>query len=261
MKRGVYWGSVFLLLAAILGLVEAQFHLFRGLFGPASLEHREIATQFLGEYLAAHYSGKKAVVLSNPFSTQPKQPREVYQYEKAGLRGLRRGLAKAVTIEEVAYPEIRPEFFRDRRSVPIDPGTSTPLSYIVAEDALDKIARQHPQAEILISLIGLPVNVLQTETWRMGRKFALLLPDLRMLGNQSSIRQTGIRLYLELQGKLPAGGYRSSPRHLIPDRIIGIASAAAPQTARHIGSAQRDGIRKLKGCRQQIARRNAQRIG
>jgi hypothetical protein len=188
MKRGVYWGSVFLLLAAILGLVEAQFHLFRGLFGPASLEHREIATQFLGEYLAAHYSGKKAVVLSNPFSTQPRQPREVYQYEKAGLRGLRRGLAKAVTIEEVAYPEIRPEFFRDRRSVPIDPGTSTPLSYIVAEDALDKIARQHPQAEILISLIGLPVNVLQTETWRMGRKFALLLPDLRMLGNQSSIR-------------------------------------------------------------------------
>jgi hypothetical protein len=188
MKRGVYWGSVFLLLAAILGLVEAQFHLFRCLFGPASLEHREIATQFLGEYLAAHYSGKKAVVLSNPFSTQPRQPREVYQYEKAGLRGLRRGLAKAVTIEEVAYPEIRPEFFRDRRSVPIDPGTSTPLSYIVAEDALDKIARQHPQAEILISLIGLPVNVLQTETWRMGRKFALLLPDLRMLGNQSSIR-------------------------------------------------------------------------
>jgi hypothetical protein len=188
MKRGIYWGGVFLLLAAILGLVEAQFHLFRGLLGPASLEHREIATQFLGEYLAAHYSGRKAVVLSNPFSTQPGQPREVYQYEKAGLRGLRRGLGKAVTIEEVAYPEIRPAFFKDRRSVPIDPATSTPLSYIVAEDALDKITRQHPQAEVMISLIGLPVNVLQTETWKTGRKFALLLPDLRMLGDQSSIR-------------------------------------------------------------------------
>ena len=190
MKRAACWGSVLLLLAAILGLVEAQFHLFRGLFGAASLGHREIAMQFLGEYLADHYSGKKAVVLSNPFSTQPGQPREVYQYEKAGLRGLRRGLGNAVAIEQVAYPEIRPAFFKDRRSVPIDPATTTPLSYIVAEDALDKIIRQHPQAEILVSLIGLPVNVLQTETWKMGRKFALLLPDLRMLGDQNSIRAT-----------------------------------------------------------------------
>ncbi|MCX6922017.1 MAG: hypothetical protein NT154_02175, partial [Verrucomicrobia bacterium] len=188
MKRAVQWGTILLVLAAILGLVEAQFHLFRGLFGPASLGHREIAMQFLGEYLAAHYSGKKAVVLSNPFSTQPGSPPEVYQFEKAGLRGLQRGLGKAVAIEQVAYPEIRPAFFRDRSSVPIDPATTTPLSYIVAEDALDKITRQHPQADILVSLIGLPVNVLQTETWKMDKKFALLLPDLRMLGDQSSIR-------------------------------------------------------------------------
>ena len=188
MNRKLYWGSVLLLVAAILGLVEAQFHLFRSLFGPTSLGHREIATQFLGEYLATHYSGKKVVVLSNPFSTQPGQPREVYQYEKAGLRGLRCGLGNKVTIEQVAYPEIRPAFFKDRRSVPIDPATTTPLSYIVAEDALDKISRQYPQAEIFVSLIGLPINVLQTETWKAGRKFALLLPDLRMLGDQSSIR-------------------------------------------------------------------------
>lgn len=188
MKRGVYWARVLLLLAAIVGLVEAQFHLIRGLFGPASLGHREVATQFLGEYLATHYSGKKAVVLSNPFSTQPGQPREVYQYEKAGLRGLRRGLGNSVMIEQIAYPEIRPAFFNDRRSVPIDPATTTPLSYIVAEDALDKISRQHPQAEIFVSLIGLPINVLQTETWKTGKKFALLLPDLHMLGGQSSIR-------------------------------------------------------------------------
>jgi hypothetical protein len=188
MNRNLYWGSVSLLLAAIVGLLEAQFHLFRGWFTPTSLGHREIATQFLGEYLATHYSGKKVVVLSNPFSTQPGQPREVYQYEKAGLRGLQRGLGNTEAIEQVAYPEIRSAFLKDRRSVPIDPATTTPLSYVVTEDALDNIARQHPQAEIFVSLIGLPINVLQTETWRAGRKFALLLPDLRMLGNQSSIR-------------------------------------------------------------------------
>jgi len=188
MRRAVYSGTVILLLAAILGLVEAQFHLFRGLFGPTALGHREIATQFLGGYLAVHYSGKKAVVLSNPFSTQPGHPREVYQFEEAGLRGLRRGLGKAVVIEQVAYPEIRPAFLKNPSSVPIDPATTTPLSYIVAEDALDKITRQHPQAEILVSLIGLPIDVLRTETWKTERKFALLLPDLRMLGDQSAIR-------------------------------------------------------------------------
>jgi hypothetical protein len=188
MRRSIHWGIVLLLLTAILGLVEAQFHVIRGLFGPISLGQREIATRFLGEYLAAHYPGKKAVVLANPFSTQPGQAREIYQFEKAGLRGLREGLGNAVAIAQVVYPEIRPAFFKDRRSVSIDPSTSTPLSYIVAEDALDKIAREHPEAEILVSLIGLPVNVLQTETWKTGRKFALLLPDLRMLGDQSSIR-------------------------------------------------------------------------
>jgi hypothetical protein len=188
MNRAVYWGSVLLLLAVIVGLVEAQFHPIRGMFGPSSLGHRELATQFLGEFLAAHHSGKRVVVLSNPFSTQPGQAREVYQFEKAGLRGLRRGLGNAVAIEEVAYPEIRPAFFKDRHSVPIDASTTTPLSYIVAEDALDKIAQRHPQAEILVSLIGLPVNVLRTEAWKSGRKFALLLPDLHVLGDRSSIR-------------------------------------------------------------------------
>ena len=79
-------------------------YLVRGLFGPTSLGHRELAMQFLGEYLAIHYSGKKAVVLSNPFSTQRGQPREVYQYEKAGLRGLRQ--PKVLVIMVTGYPTV-----------------------------------------------------------------------------------------------------------------------------------------------------------
>jgi hypothetical protein len=188
MRPVAYWVSVCLLVVAILWLVEAQFHIIRGLLGPVSLGHREVATRVLGEYLATHFAGSKAVVLSNPFSTKPGQPREVYQYEKAGLQGLRKGLGVAVTLEAVAYPEIRPEFFQDRRAVPIDPATSTPLSFLVTKDSLDNISSQHPQALIIVSLIGLPVNVLQTQTWKRDTRFALLLPDLRMIGDQSSIR-------------------------------------------------------------------------
>jgi len=184
------WGAALALLAAVLGLAEAQFHLLRRVLGRGALTQRELAMEYLGGYLAKQYPGRKAVVLSNPFSTQPGQPRAVYQYEKAGLRGLRRGLGKAVRIEAVAFPELKPAFLKDRRSVFVDPRTTTPLSYIVTEDALDRIARAHPEAEILVSLIGLPVNVRQTETWKSDnpKKFALLLPDLRMVGDDRAVR-------------------------------------------------------------------------
>jgi len=171
--------------------VEAQFHIFRGLFGGRPLGQRELATQFLGQYLASQYPGKRAIVFSNPFSNRPGQPPAIYQYEKAGLRGLRRGLGSAVKIEQVVFPDLKPGALENPRAVEIDRGTTTPLSYLVADDALDRLAHQHPGAELLVSLIGLPVNIRQTETWKPGnaRKFALLLPDLRMVGNQAAIRQ------------------------------------------------------------------------
>jgi hypothetical protein len=107
------------------------------------------------------------------------------------VRGLQRGLGKSVAIETVAFPELKPGFVENPRSVFIDPRTTTPLSYVVTDGALDKIADAHPQAELLVSLIGLPLNVRQTETWKSGnpKKFALLLPDLRMVGEEGAVRE------------------------------------------------------------------------
>lgn len=191
MKRALRLLWVVVLMAAIIGLLEAQFHFWRGWMGGQALGQRGLATQVLGQYLAEHYRGKKAMVFSNPFAQKPGQSREVYQFEKAGLRGLRRGLGTAVPIEAVVFPEIRPEFQRNPKAVYIDPATTTPLSFVIAENAWDESVKLHPGAEILISLIGLPVNLRQTETWKRenGPKIALLLPDLRMVGNQTAIRQ------------------------------------------------------------------------
>ena len=177
--------------AIVLGLVEAQFHLLGKLWGAGPLTHRELAMEYLGRYLANQYPHKRAVVLSNPFSQEPGQPREIYQFEKAGLRGLRRGLGNAVVVEAVAFPELKPGFVKDHRSVFIDPQTTTPLSYVVSDEALDKIAAAHPQAELVVSLIGLPLKVRQTETWKPSNpmKFALLLPDLRMVGGEGAVRE------------------------------------------------------------------------
>jgi hypothetical protein len=190
-KEVVQVAGLVVLVCLLLGLVEAQFHLLRDMFGGAALLKRELATYFLGKYLADHYAGKKVVVLSNPFSERSGQPREVYRFEKAGLRGLRRGLGTAVKIEAVVFPELKPGLLENPHAAAIDPHTTTPLSYLVADDALDHIAQKYADAEILVSLIGLPVNVRKTETWKSGNghRFALLLPDLRMVGDQAAVRQ------------------------------------------------------------------------
>ncbi len=182
-------GLVFV--AILFGLLETQFHILRKLRSSGPLTQRELATEYLGRYLASQYPGKKAVVLANPFSQKSGQPRDVYAFEKAGLQGLRRGFGKAVVIDSVAFPELKAGFVEDRRSVFIDPDTTTPLSYVVTDEALDKIASAHPEAELLVSLIGLPVKVRQTETWKSAgpRRFALLLPDLRMVGDEGAVRE------------------------------------------------------------------------
>jgi hypothetical protein len=190
MKQGwrYIWGVV--LVGAMLGLVEAQYHFVRAWIGGQALGQRGLATQVLGQYLAEHYRGQKAIIFSNPFTQKPGQPGEIYEFEKAGLRGLRRGLGSSVSIEAVVFPDIRPEFQQNPRAAYI-PATTTPLSYMIAGNAWDETVKQHPGAGLLISLIGLPVNLTTTETWKrdQGPKIALLLPDLRMVGNQAAIRQ------------------------------------------------------------------------
>ena len=186
--------------AILVGLVAVPFHLWRKLRSGGPLAQRELAMEYLGRYLASQYPGRRALVLANPFSQSPAQPRDVYQFDKAGLQGLRRGLGKAVVIEAVAFPELKPGFMEDRRSVFIDPDTTTPLSYAVTDEALDKIASAHSEAELVVSLIGLPVKVRQTQTWNSAspRRFALLLPDLRMVGDQRAVREA------VLSGKIAA---------------------------------------------------------
>lgn len=178
-----------LLTAAILG--EARFHWLRGWLGGGALAHRELAMEHLGRHLAEHYRGARAVVMSNPFSRMPGQPSEVRQFEEAGLRGLRRGLGESVVIEAVVFPPLNPLFHSNRSAVYIDPQTTTPLSYLMTEDSLDRITAEHPQAELLVSLVGLPTNAWETEAWKRekGPKFALLLPDVRLLGDANAVRE------------------------------------------------------------------------
>lgn len=155
----------------------------------AALSQRELATQVLAEHVAKRFAGKRALVISNPFTRTRDSKPQVVEFEEAGIRGLKNGFGKAVEVK-VGYPALRPEFVQNPGAISVDPNTTTPLSFLVAEDAFDRLAEESSDCEVLVSLIGLPVNLNRVRVWQAAsdRKFALLLPDWRLMGNRDSIR-------------------------------------------------------------------------
>ena len=178
-------------LLALLGVGLGVWLFFRPSPQEAALHTRELATRGLAEYLASRFGGQRALVISNPFTQRPGFPEGVYAQEKAGIRGLERGFEGKITLAAVVFPELKPEARDDPRAVPVDPASPTPLSYLVAEGAFDKLVQAHPGCGLVVSLIGLPVDLRRVEAWRSSSpvRFALLLPDLRMIGDAAAVRE------------------------------------------------------------------------
>jgi hypothetical protein len=155
-----------------------------------ALNIRELACRGLADHLAKSGQARRVLVVANPFVKLGKLPREMLDMEAAGLRGLHAGFgAQAVTI--LAWPELKPGVRENPRAVFIDPETTTPLSYLVGEDAFDILAQAHADCDVILSLIGLPADLARVRCWQRGDgpKFALLLPDLRIIGNRAAIRR------------------------------------------------------------------------
>ena len=182
-----------LALAALAIIAGVAWHFMREPGRREALHSREVATRMLAEHLSAKFPGRRVLVASNPF-TQSGAPAEIANMEQAGIAGLRKGLKKNDIT--VAFPELKPEARTNPRSLFIDAETTTPLSFLVAEDAFDKMVREHPGNDLIVSLIGLPAALEKVQTWRNPGppQFALLLPDLRMIGDAAAVKaamQTG----------------------------------------------------------------------
>src|SRR2546426_271671 len=156
----------------------------------SALDNRLLAMQMLGEWLARKFPGQRALVIGNPFTQKRGQRKEIYAFDAAAVGGLRKGLGQQIVLVAEAFPEVRSEFLQQPDSVQIDPKTTTPLSYLVAEKSFDALAQKHSDCGILVSLIGLPANLSAADFWRRanGPKLALLLPDLRVVGERAAIR-------------------------------------------------------------------------
>lgn len=149
-----------------------------------ALAARQHAMEMLGARIAKLRPECKVLVLSNPFTQKSAYFDEKSQYERAGLRGLGQGLGRRSPVK-VVFPEIRPEYFANPQSVMIAPDSRTPLSFLMQPASVDQLAEAHPECRVIVSLIGLPAGVDQLKIWneKDPRCFALLLPDLRVLGS------------------------------------------------------------------------------
>jgi hypothetical protein len=150
---------------------------------------RELATRELGRHLASKFPGSRVLVLSNPFIPLDRANADVARMETAGINGLKEGAASKLNFE-IAYPELTPEAQADPHAVLGDKETVTPLSFLVAEGAVDKVVAKHPQCDLVVSLIGLPADLENVQCWQAEGKpaFALLLPDLRLLGGARAVQ-------------------------------------------------------------------------
>jgi len=184
MKQPVSWMVVAVLGGLGLGI---WFFLRADPFGDA-MHEREIATRRLAEYLVKSRAGQRVLIISNPFA--PTQGGRILAQEAAGIRGLRKGFADKIAIEAVAYPNLRPEARTNPRSIETLPGTSTPLSFLMADDCFDQLVTQYPACDLIVSLVGLPANLDQVAVWKRPAppRFALLLPDLRVIGDAPAVK-------------------------------------------------------------------------
>lgn len=151
---------------------------------------RTIATRVMAEYVVKAAAPKAVLVISNPFTQQKGRAAEVYAFEEAGIDGLKQGFGDKVTVK-VAFPKLKEAVLRDPASVPVDPQTTTPLSFLVTESAFSEVIQENRDCDLVVSLIGLPANLPAFKEWAQAGspRFALLLPDWRMIGGRDEIRR------------------------------------------------------------------------
>lgn len=151
---------------------------------------RELVLARLTEAAVQAVPGARVLVVGNPFAQQPGADPGLREVEDASVRGVRRGIdGSGARFLGVTQPGLREEALRDPTMVPIPPGATTPLSFLTEAGAWDRIRMEHPEATVWISLIGVPADLMQTKAWTDagGPKWALFLPDSRLIGGRDAV--------------------------------------------------------------------------
>lgn len=162
--------------------------------GGRALDRRELAARRLAGEVTRLRPGVEVLVVGNPFTQRPNPPAGIVEYEAAALAGVRAGLGSVSRLSGIAYPELNPAAAADPSAVPMPADATTPLSFLTAAGAWDRLAQAHPTSRVLVSLIGLPADWAshQLAAAESPVSLALLLPDFRVLGPRDAVKSAFI---------------------------------------------------------------------
>lgn len=147
------------------------------------LDARARAARSLASAIPAEHAAGRIIIVANPFIRKEGSPPDVIKYHKAVVGGLEKGLKRSIRGEDIVFPTLRdgawdhPERFLTGRS------WRTPLTPMMEASTFDEIARAHPDARLLISIVGLPEGIERTAIWTNSTlpALALYLPDWRVV--------------------------------------------------------------------------------
>ncbi len=150
-KKGVAWGQPMTIVCAILAIGIGFYLSWAKSFGGGQsksaqareVEYQKVMTRQLGNYLKEKYSGKKAIIIKDPYSKE----------DSPLMVGLNEGLGGALTIVDT----IAPEPPKPKGNEP-DMEMMDPMETWYTSKVLDKMLKGK-DADLIITTIGLPIGV------------------------------------------------------------------------------------------------------
>lgn len=185
-KRWEVWGWGWVLLAWVLsaGCAPPENRL--------AGSRRELVMERLTEEALRVAPGAAVLTIGNPFAAMAGSDSALRAVEDASRRGVARAVEKAGgKLAGATVPALREDARQDPTRVPIPTGASTPISFMTERGAWDRIRSEFPGAGLWVSWVGLPADLAETQAWLEtgGPKWALYMPDLRMVGTRESVRE------------------------------------------------------------------------
>ena len=149
-KKGVAWGQPLTIVCAIIAICIGGYLSWSNSFGGGQnksaqareIEYQKVMTRQLGNYLKDKFSGKKAIIIKDPYSKE----------DSPLMVGLNEGLGGALTIVDTIYPE-PPKPKGDPEMEMMDP-----METWYTKPVLEKMMKGK-DADIIITTIGLPMGV------------------------------------------------------------------------------------------------------
>ncbi len=187
-KQGVEWGKPVTIAGAVVALLFALSSLFTG-GGPSAEKIRDIAEQYrevrgqkLGQYLSEQFEGQSAIFL------MPYQPIEMKDpHVDVFMKALEKELKGSIEITDRLVPEPPPEVkeqeeemreqMQNMQGTPADSGIPPEemmyglepmFNWFTAEKFDDMLDEHMGEADLLIAISELPMDIFAANFWRQS---------------------------------------------------------------------------------------------